>query len=209
VLLGDVSGKGVPAALMMAKASAVCKVALLNHSDDLAAAMNAINREICDASVDATFLTLVLCVINPTAHEVTIANAGHMSPLFRRAGGTIDEPADEAVRGYPLGIDEDFEYQTTSTTLGPGESVVLFSDGISEAMNSREELYTDERIAEQLGRSAGKGPAEIGRVLLDDVRRHTAGCEQSDDISLVVFQRQRAEHESIRPGPSGPEATWG
>jgi sigma-B regulation protein RsbU (phosphoserine phosphatase) len=191
VLLGDVAGKGVPAALMMAKASAVSKVALLNHPDHLPHAMSAINGEICDASVDATFLTLVLCVINPKTHEMAIANAGHMSPMVRRVDGTVDEPAEARVTGYPLGIVRDFDYPTTSTTLAPGESAVLFSDGISEAMDSQQELYTVERIAEHLARMEGKGPDEIGQSLLADVRGHVGDCEQSDDISLVVFQRAR------------------
>jgi serine phosphatase RsbU (regulator of sigma subunit)/pSer/pThr/pTyr-binding forkhead associated (FHA) protein len=188
-LLGDVSGKGVPAALLMAKASAVCKVSLLNHADHLDKAMNAINQEICDASVDASFLTLVLCVINPRTHEITIANAGHMSPMLFRGDGSINEPADTDIRGYPLGIVRDSGYKTVSTTLAPGESVVLFSDGISEAMDSQEELYSIDRIREQLEGMEGKGPAEIGQALLEDVRRHGGDCEQSDDISLVVFQR--------------------
>jgi len=192
VLLGDVSGKGVPAALMMAKASAVCKVALLNHPDRIAHAVNVINNEICDASVGARFMTLVLAVINPNTHEVTLANAGHMSPIFCRADGAIHEPAGSNVRGYPLGIVREFPYKTMSTSLGPGETVVLFSDGISEATNSHDELYSVERVGERLGKMEGRGAAEIGQALIEDVRRHAAGCQQADDISLVVFRRAPA-----------------
>ena len=85
VLVGDVSGKGVPAALMMAKASTVCKVGLLSQPGDLAEVAGAINNEICDAAPDATFVTLILCVIDPKSHEITIANAGHLAPMLRRA----------------------------------------------------------------------------------------------------------------------------
>ncbi len=189
VLLGDVSGKGVPAALLMAKASAVCKVALLSHPRDLGRAVGEINNEICEASTGGTFLTLVLCLVDSTKHEITIANAGHMSPMFRRRDGTIDEPAESGVRGLPLGILRDFSYATISAPLAAGESVVLFSDGISEAVNRQDELYSDERILKQLRRTEGKTAAEIGQALLEDVRRHAAGCEQSDDIALVVFRR--------------------
>ena len=192
VLLGDVSGKGVPAALMMAKASAVCKVALLSNPDDVPLAIGEINNEICAASVNATFLTLVLCVIDPNTNEITLANAGHMSPMFRRADGTVDEPAESNVRGYPLGIARDYEYRTISTPLAAGEAVVLFSDGISEAEDTNDKLYSVERVGEQLGRAAGKAAADIGQALIDDVRRHAAGREQSDDISLVVFRRASA-----------------
>ncbi len=188
-LLGDVSGKGVPAALMMAKLSAVCKVALLSHPDDLVEAMAVVNREICEASVDSAFVTLALCIIDPTTHRISVANAGHMSPLFLRRNGAIDKPAGADVTGFPFGIVEDCPYPNATTTLDPGEMVVLYSDGISEAMNAAEELYSDERICEQLEGLQGKPPEQIGRRLLEDVRRHAAGHPQSDDISLVVFGR--------------------
>lgn len=192
VLLGDVSGKGVPAALLMAQASAVCKVALMSCPDRIDQAMSRINSEICEASTGGTFLTLVLCVINPRKHEVTIANAGHMSPMFRRADRTIDEPAESDVRGFPLGIVRDSRYATTAVGLAPGESVLMFSDGISEATSPQDELYSDERVGEQLRQTEADTAAQIGQALLEDVRRHAAGCEQSDDISLVVFRRDDA-----------------
>ncbi len=188
-LLGDVAGKGVPAALMMVKASTVCKVALLSHPDSLAHAVGAINNEICAVGADASFVTLVPCVIDPRTHEVTLANAGHFSPMLRRADGTIDQPAEDNVRGYPLGIAADVRYRTTSVSLAAGESVLLFSDGVSDALSPQGEFYKVERIYEQLRGMKGKGPAEIGQALLADLRRHVAGCEQYDDISLVVFGR--------------------
>jgi serine phosphatase RsbU (regulator of sigma subunit) len=189
VLLGDVSGKGIPAALMMAKASTVCKVALLNHPDSLADAMHAINNEVCDVSVRADFITLAICLIDPSTHEITLGNAGHMSPVFRRADGTIEEPADEEIRGYPLGVERGFHYRTHATRLSPGESALVFSDGISEAMNCRGELYSVERIHRHLAGMSGAGPAELGKTLVEDVRRHLGDCDQNDDISLVVFRR--------------------
>jgi len=200
VLLGDVSGKGVPAALMMAKASAVCRVALVSAGDNVAEAIREINNEICHASTGGTFLTLVLCVVNPKTHEITLANAGHMSPMFRRADGSVEEPAESNIRGLPLGIVRDSPYKTASTTLAAGESVVLFSDGISEAASPEDELYSVERVAEQLRRMGGRRAAEIGQALLQDVRRHAAGCEQNDDISLVVFRRNPAQATRPRQG---------
>jgi len=189
-LLGDVAGKGIPAALMMAKASTVCQVALLNHPDRLAEALGMINDEICDVSVRASFITLVLCLIDPQTHEITMGNAGHMSPIFRRRDGTIEEPADDNVRGYPLGIERGYRYRTNRTVLGPGESGVLYSDGISEAMNSHGELYSVERIHAQVAGMAGAEPARLGEALIEDVRRHLGDCDQNDDISLVVFGRE-------------------
>ncbi len=192
IALGDVAGKGVPAALMMVKVSGLCKLALLSHPDSVGRAMSALNRDVYDAGADRGFVTLVLCVIDPQDHRIAVAIAGHMPPLFRRADGTIDDAVGYQVRGKPLGIEREAEFHTEQTQLEPGESVVLFSDGISEAMDSAEDPYSIARIREQLTLSHGKSPAETGEALLDDVRRHVADGEQRDDVSLVIFQRDPA-----------------
>jgi serine phosphatase RsbU (regulator of sigma subunit) len=192
VLLADVAGKGVPAALLMAKLSAVSKTALLSHWDNVPAAMREMNREVCRASIDAAFVTLAFCVVDPTTHELTVASAGHLSPLVRRRDGAVDPSAGDAVRGYPLGVDEDHQYQAVTTRLEPGESVLVFSDGISEATDSQGNLYTSERVSHRLAEMNGRTPSEMGQALLDDVRRHMADTRQDDDISLVVFQREEA-----------------
>lgn len=189
VLLGDVAGKGVPAALMMAKLSAVGKVALLKHTDCLVDAMCQVNNDMCDASINATFVTLLACIIDPQTHEITTANAGHMSPLVRRVDGTVDEPAGKEIRGYPLGIVRDHCYRTTSSLLQPGEAVVLFSDGISEATNEVEEFYTTERLLEQVRQQPAPAADDVGKAIVEDVTRFTGDCEQFDDIALVVFAR--------------------
>ncbi len=192
VLLGDVAGKGIPAALMMAKVSSLCKLALLSYPDDLSEAMRFLNREVYDAGTERSFVTLVLCVIDPASHDLAIAVAGHMTPMLRRADSTIDDSVGYGVRGKPLGIERELQYMTESTRLAPGELAFLFSDGVSDAMNSREEPYSSEQIRRQLLGAGAMGPAEIGELLLADVRRHMADSEQGDDMSLVIFQRQPA-----------------
>jgi serine phosphatase RsbU (regulator of sigma subunit) len=189
VLIGDVAGKGVPAALMMAKISGLCKVALLSHPDDAAEAMASLNRSVCDAELDFGLVTLALCVIDPQRHEVSVSSAGHLSPMFRRRDATIDETVGRAVRGFPLGFERDTSYPSDQTQLGPGEFVVLYSDGVSEAMNPGRELYSTHRIRTELLRMDPGEPAELGQGLLEDVGRHVAGHEQNDDMTLVVFQR--------------------
>jgi len=189
VLLGDVAGKGVPAALMMSKVATLSKVALLSYPDNLPDAMNTLNEEVCDVGFEMSFVTLVVCVIDPKAHEVTVANAGHLAPMFCRTDSTVDQAVGDDVRGHPLGIDRQVTYKTGRTRIHPGELVVLLSDGISEAMNSSEETYSIERVRRQLSRIKAEGPAEAGQLLLDDVRRHVGDSEQEDDISLVMFRR--------------------
>ena len=196
VLLGDVAGKGIPAALMMAKVSSLCKLALLSHPDDLGRAMSALNREVFDAGTERGFVTLVLSIIDPSTDELTIAVAGHMTPMIRRADATVDDSAGYEARGRPLGIERELCYETDCRKLEPGDLVVLFSDGISEAMDEADEPYTVERVGDQLRATGGKGPTETGQSLLHDVRRHVGQGAQRDDMSLVIFQRAPENDDS-------------
>ncbi|NUQ61505.1 MAG: SpoIIE family protein phosphatase [Pirellulales bacterium] len=189
VLLGDVAGKGVPAALMMAKVSACCKLALLANPTDLCKTMAAVNAEVCGSQAGVRFVTLVVCILDPATHAITLASAGHMSPMVRRRDGSVEEPADLQVRGIPLGVMPEFAYTTTQIQLHPGECAVLYSDGLSEAMNSAGELYSTGRIRRHLESSETKEPADLAKSLLDDIRQHVAGSEQFDDMSLVIFGR--------------------
>jgi serine phosphatase RsbU (regulator of sigma subunit) len=174
---------------MMAKMSAMCKVALLSHPDDVGAAMAFLNRDVCDAGLEFGLVTLLLCVIDPSCHEIHVANAGHISPMFLRKDRNIDETVGADARGFPLGFDHQTEYPTDRTLVAPGESVVLFSDGISEAMNADNELYSTDRIRRKLAAMTTAGPEEFGRALLDDVSQYTAGGKQHDDMTIVVFRR--------------------
>ena len=189
VLLGDVAGKGVPAALMMARLSAICRSALLGAAHDLVLAMAAINREICGVASEGGFVTLALCVIDPVRHEVTVASAGHMSPILRRRDGTLDEPADDAVRGFPLGFADHPQCKTAARLIGPGECVALFSDGVPDAVDARQRPYSIERIRAGIAGMKTTDPAAIGEALLEDVWRHSAGQPQCDDMAMVVFGR--------------------
>ena len=188
VILGDVSGKGVPAALVMALAASAVRVALLMHPDDPIGAMNQINNSVEENTPDDRFITMAICIFDPVTHKMTIVNAGHMSPIIRRADGTIDEPADERVSGLPVGVMDNYDYESVDTELAPGERIVLFSDGISEAMNSKMEEYTMGRIR-SLIKNTNEPSMKLGKILLKDVTKHVSGFKQSDDISLVVFGR--------------------
>jgi phosphoserine phosphatase RsbU/P len=192
VVLGDVAGKGIPAALMMARLSAICRSALLGCAHDLGLAMALINREVCAVTGDDGFATLALCVIDPVRHEVTVSSAGHMSPILRRSDGTLDEPADDAVRGCMLGFDEHSEYKTATLAIGPGECAVLFSDGFMDAVDAGQRPYSIQRIRAGITGMATTDPAAVGEALLEDVSRHSAGQPQCDDMAMVVFGRLKS-----------------
>ncbi len=189
VLLGDVAGKGIPAALMMARLSAICRSALLGSARNLRLALDSMNREIRAVASEGGFVTLALCVIDPMRHKVTVASAGHMSPILRRNDGTLDEPAGDAVRGFPLGFADQPECKTTIRTIGPGECVALFSDGITDAMDARQQAYSIERLRAGIAGMTTTDPAAVGEALLADVQSHSAGQPQSDDMAMVVFGR--------------------
>ena len=188
VVLGDVCGHGFAAALIMANATSRTEGALLTHPNDCASALGRINRSICAAGMDDRFITCVLCVIDTRSHRLSIANAGHPSPMIRRADGTIEEPAGHAVSGMPIGLFDDSEYQAVETDLHVGDSVVLFSDGVSDVMNPQAGQYSIERIRRTLG-SIDLPPEELGESLLKDVMDHAGETVQCDDITLVTFGR--------------------
>jgi serine phosphatase RsbU (regulator of sigma subunit)/pSer/pThr/pTyr-binding forkhead associated (FHA) protein len=190
VLLGDVAGKGIPAALMMARLSGIGRSALLGCPRDLCRAIAVMNREVCDVADDGGFVTLVLCAIDPARHEITVASAGHMSPIVRCGEGVAADAIDDAVHGFPLGIVADAEYKAVTRAIAPGECLTLFSDGITDAMDAQGQRYSTERLRARIA-AAAADPATIGEAVLEDVQRHSAGQPQYDDMTMVVFGRMQ------------------
>ncbi len=184
---GDVAGKGVPAALVMSRLSSVVQNTL-DFVPDVGKAIQRINRQMCAKAVEGRFVTFVLASIDTRKHRLTLANAGHMAPMLRRSDGTIEEIGSDRV-GIPLGIVEDYSFDTIDVRLEPGETILIYTDGVSEAMNPAGELYGIERLRELLSRTDGS-PDEIGRTILDDVRSHADGRPQNDDITLMAFGRK-------------------
>ena len=183
---GDVAGKGVPGAIIMSRLSS-CVQSTLQFSRDVGEAIGAINNHMCHPSLEGRFVTYVLMIIDLKTHTMSFANAGHMLPVLRRAGGSLEEMDPDKV-GPPLGVVEDYPYEVDSRILQPGDTVVIVTDGVDEAMNSAGQLYTTERMVEFVRRGPRKA-GELGKALLADVRRHAAGHPQSDDITIMAFSR--------------------
>ena len=183
---GDVAGKGVPASLVMSRLSSAVRN-IVEFVPDAAASVTRINDHMCAKAVEGRFVTFVLVVLNPAKHTMWVVNAGHMSPLVRHADGAVEE-LDESAVGVPLGVVEGFEYQAVESTLAAGDCIVIYTDGVSEAMNPASELYGLERLRTLVGKTNGR-PAEVGPAIREDVKRHAAGRAQNDDITLMVFGR--------------------
>jgi serine phosphatase RsbU (regulator of sigma subunit) len=185
---GDVAGKGVPASLVMSRIATVVSN-VMTFVSDVKEAVNRINDQMCARAIEGRFVTFVLCVIDLRSGEMTIAIAGHMPIMIRRTDGSIIEFGEEVV-GVPIGVMDAFPYDVTSRTIAPGESCVIYTDGVSEAMNPAGELYGIDRLRELMQASVGGQADSLGKVILGDVRKFANGRAQNDDITIMVFGRK-------------------
>jgi serine phosphatase RsbU (regulator of sigma subunit) len=186
VVLGDVAGKGVAAALIMARLSSDVRFALATYEDP-AQAVTAVNASFASHGWSDRFVTMIVAVIDPRDHKMTLVNAGHMAPLLRRASGEVIEVGDDEA-GLPIGVSDDYEFEAFSTSIDPGESLTIFTDGFSEAMNAARELYGLERLMAQVAANS-ISVDELGHHVLDDVRCFVGDFPQSDDMCLACFGR--------------------
>lgn len=188
VTLGDVAGKGVPAALLMAKLASAARFYLLT-SDSVAEAVTGLNAEIASSGLGHRFITMVVVLLDPEKGEVTIANAGHMPPILRSKDGVVREIAAE-IAGIPLGVLQDQRFETATLPFRPGESITLFTDGISEAMNAADEVYGRKHLCELIS-NGPRDPSELIPVILKDIEHFCDGRPQRDDVCLVCMSRDR------------------
>lgn len=184
VMVGDVSGKGVPAAVFMAL-TAMCVRALVRQVSDPGQLLAQVNRLLCERNETLQFVTAFAAVLNPATGELHWANAGHPSAAVLSRDGLIWL---EGPRSAPLAVFEDTAYVTQSCTLAAEAMLLIYSDGVSEAMTPQSELLGNEGIEQCL---AGKLPADASRVvsrLVRAVHDHEAGAAQTDDITVVAVR---------------------
>jgi serine phosphatase RsbU (regulator of sigma subunit) len=188
VLLGDVAGKGVAAALLMAKLCADARFCMLTERDP-ATAVTRLNSLMNQSGIVDRFVTLVAAVLDPLNHTVTLVNAGHPPPLiYRRASRTAEEAIGNELAGLPLGVLDNSEYASCQVSLEPGDSILIFSDGVTEAVNVQGlQLQTQGVYAAVQGKAFC--PRSLGEHVVEVVKQFATGCSQSDDISLVGFGR--------------------
>lgn len=186
IVVADVVGHGIAAALLMAKIAADTRFACALNADPVAA-LEQINRSLNGLNMDR-FVTLLLLYLDTSKHEVTLANAGHLPPLLRTAKGESRWLA-QAARGLPLGISESARYAAETVKLQPGQVVLLFTDGVNEAMNPAGDQFTLERVAREAELSPNQSPEAIGKAVWQAAKAHQAGGPQNDDVCLVTFGR--------------------
>ncbi len=187
IIMADVVGHGIAAAMLMAKVSAESRFALAT-TRSAADAINKLNDKLTDLKLDR-FVTLVLCLLNTKKNTIETVNAGHMPPIIRRADGGALEELSVDHSGLPVGIMAGYEYQSTTIELNSGDLIVLYTDGINEAMNSAGEQFTTEAIIKEVETSQAKTPEAVNQVIRNAVAQHMGTEKAIDDMCLVTVGR--------------------
>jgi serine phosphatase RsbU (regulator of sigma subunit) len=187
VIAGDVSGKGVSAAIFGARVTSDFRYQSVGQTSP-ATILERVNKSLTHVSRDAMFATAVVAVIDTANGQVEIAVAAHPLGVLRSASGWSRLVG--ATGGPPIGIRDRATFPQTSHPLAPGDTVLFYSDGVTEAINVGDDQYGNERLLAAI-RPAGGSIREMTRALADDVARFSQGCEQRDDITIVAFGRSK------------------
>ena len=186
VIVADVVGHGIAAALLMAKLSGEARFALASNGDPVEA-FHRINQSLSGLNLDK-FVTAIMGLFNTKTNQVTFVNAGHMGPVLKRANGEVCSMEIEGA-GMPLGILESTTYGSSTFEIEEGDVFLLYTDGVNECMNPEGELLGTDRLIEEIRESQAKTPESIGKVVYDSVQRFVAGGPQHDDICYVSVGR--------------------
>ena len=181
--VGDVSGKGVPASLFMAVTKTLFR-ATAGNGGTPGEILARLNTEICRDNESCMFVTFFCAILNIRTGQVDYSNGGHNLPYYLHHSGV--SPL-ENTGGRALGLVEQSPYASGRMILSPGEALLLYSDGVTEAMDSRERLYSDQRLEKFLASNRDSPPRQIIGDLVSDVRHFAGGAPQSDDITVLAL----------------------
>ncbi len=218
IVLGDVAGKGVPAALLVAKLSSEVKFSLVTEPNP-AKAISMLNDQMIRGGLQDRFVTLTAMILDPANHQITVINAGHMNPkLYKGTSGLLGEAISNDATGLPLGVIPGYEYEAAMVQLEPGDTITVYTDGVTDAMSPAGEMFGFDRVDRYLFPDDASlpetvRPKRMGERLVAEVRRHASGVPQNDDIALVCFGRLEQPlspvSDVVRPRSTGawPAAT--
>jgi sigma-B regulation protein RsbU (phosphoserine phosphatase) len=190
-LVGDVSGKGMPAALFMARTKSLIRITTELMRLDSGPAKPAdiiarVNRELCQDNSDLMFVTLFFAMLTPATGALEYCNAGHNEPY--RLDGAAVAPISGA-KGIILGVRPDAVYATGQLSLAPGEGVYLYTDGVTEANNAAGELFSEKRLEDVLHAEVGASSAAVVKSVTEAVRGFVGNALPSDDITMLAVRR--------------------
>jgi sigma-B regulation protein RsbU (phosphoserine phosphatase) len=192
-VVGDVSGKGVPASLFMAVTKALIKAAS-SQRKSAAGILSLVNNEISRDNENNMFITVFLAILNTTTGYLVYTNAGHNPPWILRGDGRPPEKM-AARHGTVIGAFEGSVYTETVVRLERGDSVVLYTDGVTESQDIHKKLYSEARLLDCLSGMELRKPEEITSQVLEDVGRFSHGAEQADDITILVVSYTETDRD--------------
>ena len=194
-VIADVSDKGAPAALFMARTKTMIRmVATLAGTRDGAPVepsliIRKVNEELCLDNREGMFVTVIFGILDPATAVVSFCNAGHNTPhIVRSTNGVV---ALAGPRSKPLGIRPTFSYETATHKLDPGDCLFLYTDGITEAMNPAGDWLSEVRLEEALGTLAGEPASAVVGKIIETVREFAATAPQADDIAAMAIRHSR------------------
>ncbi len=180
-VIGDVSGKGVPAAIFMAVSRTLIRATGIQGVSAVDC-IKSVNRLLCLESVSSMFVTVFYGILDVSTGKVDYVNAGHNPPYIITPEGIRKV---EMTGGIVLGVFDDFEYQSKSFVLNPGDYFFLFTDGVTEAFNDKEDLFGDERLEGLLKKRIDTSIVEVVKDTFEAVNEFSTGVPQSDDITIL------------------------
>ena len=190
LVMADVSGKGVPAALFMMVARVLIKSHLQN-GQSVGEALASVNSQLCEGNEMGLFVTVWAAVIEISTGKGVAANAGHEHPALCRAGGRYELVTYR--HSLALAAMDGLPFKEHSFELNPGDSLFVYTDGVAEATNAENELFGTERMLEALNADPDAAPREVLVHVMDGINRFVAGAEQFDDITMLSFQYRGPE----------------
>lgn len=197
-VVGDVSGKGVPAALMMAVTKTLLK-SRAGNDRSTASILTHVNNEIAQDNDTYMFITVFLAILNIRTGELIYSNAGHNPSFIIQENRKVTKLGD--LHGPVIGAIEDMTYNETTVTISKKDIVFAYTDGVTEAQNTKEELYSDSRLLNLLSQKIYTGPKDLIEVVMDSVVQFQGNANQFDDITLLSLQylgdKQNTEQNSF------------
>ena len=183
--IGDVSGKGIPAALYMVSVSRLLRYVACSQTST-AQICNIINRHLCEDDEDAMYITMFVGILDIRTGMLTYTNAGHHNPLVIRKDGTISNFPQHL--DYPIGIWENHSFTEDTYTFPANSSLLFYTDGITDAENPDGQFFGKERLIKCVERTATASPRQITQAILEDITKHIDSCKQSDDLTLLLVR---------------------
>lgn len=185
ICLGDVSGKGLPASLLMANLQATLRGQTALDTE-VGATIKRSNRLLYESTDPEKFATLFMAVLDASRHTLSFCNAGHEHPMIFKTGSA---PARLATGGMALGVLDDFPYEEGSTSLDPGDTLVIYSDGIPDAVNEFESPFGEDRLMRAVEANAGASADVLMQKIVEAVHTHEQGAARIDDLTIVILKR--------------------